>query len=161
VGRGAPRGDALDAAQPRAPGLVPGIQIQNLARSLRLGTLPRSNLVIAGDWDVRGAETFNASVNLQRVSGDLRVGEPRVPPAPFAPGGEGDGERRARASHADIAGERIGRVQGEGAATIVRRHERMGARAGGAGAGEDRRGARQPREPRGMARPRTRSSAAA
>ena len=101
-------------------GASPGIQIQNLARSFRVGTLPRSNLVVAGDWDVRGAETFNASVNLHRVSGDLRVGEPPLPLGlqrlelkATSSGG------RSQAT-LEIDGERIGRIQGEGAATIVR-----------------------------------------
>ncbi len=101
-------------------GSSPGIQIQNLARTLRPGTLPRSDLVIAGDWDVRGAETFNASVNLRRVSGDLRVGEPPLPLGlqalelkAVANGG------RAQAT-LEMSGDRVGRIQGEGSATIAR-----------------------------------------
>src|SRR5690606_28593423 len=69
--RGAPR--TLDLK-----GSSPGIQIQNLARSLRLGT-PRSSLVLAGDWNIRATEHFDGEVNLQRVSGGLRVGEPPLP----------------------------------------------------------------------------------
>ena len=57
----------------------PGVQLQNLARSLRLESVPRSSLVIAGDLEVHAAETFEARANVRRVSGDLRVGEPPLP----------------------------------------------------------------------------------
>jgi translocation and assembly module TamB len=101
-------------------GATPGIMIQNLARSLRLGTVPRSNLVIAADWDIRAAQTFEGSLHAHRLSGDLRVGEP-----PLALGLQEltlaveAVKGRAQAS-LNIVGERIGRVQGEGSAMIVR-----------------------------------------
>lgn len=101
-------------------GTSPGIEIQSLARSLRLGTLPRSDLVIAGDWDIRGLETFNGSLNVRRVSGDLRVGEPPLPLGlqtlelqAQAVGG------RATATF-NLTGERIGKMRGDGSGSIVR-----------------------------------------
>ncbi|MEO7742927.1 MAG: translocation/assembly module TamB domain-containing protein [Usitatibacter sp.] len=101
-------------------GSSPGIQVQNLARSFRLGTLPRSNLVVAGDWEVRGAETFNAAVNLRRVSGDLRVGEPPLPLGLQRLELKATSNGGQAQATLEIAGDRIGRVQAEGTATIVR-----------------------------------------
>ena len=100
-------------------GSSPGIQIQNLARAFRIDAVPRSSLVVAGDWDIRAAESFNGTLNMRRVSGDLRVGEP-----PLALGlrtlelKAESVQGRARASFA-IEGERAGKVQGEGSGSIV------------------------------------------
>jgi translocation and assembly module TamB len=101
-------------------GSTPGLRIQQLARSFRFARMPRSDLVIAGDWDVRGAETFNALVNLRRVSGDLRVGEPPLPLGlqDMAVNLESNGGR-LRATLV-IAGDRIGRVSGEAAGLLAR-----------------------------------------
>ncbi len=60
-------------------GTSAGIQVQNFARSFRFTTVPRSNLVVAADWEVHAAEQFDGSVSLKRVSGDLRMGEPPLP----------------------------------------------------------------------------------
>jgi translocation and assembly module TamB len=101
-------------------GSSPGIQIQNLARSLRLGPVPRSNLVMAADWDIRSAETFDGTLDLRRVSGDLRIGEPSLPL------GLQTLELKARAvrgraqASLDISGERVGRIQGEGSGLLAR-----------------------------------------
>ena len=97
-----------------------GIRVQSLARSFRFAQMPRSDLVIAGDWDVRGAEAFNAAVHLRRVSGDLRVGEPALPLGlqDLAVNLEATGGR-ARAT-LTIAGDRVGRISGEAAGTIAR-----------------------------------------
>jgi translocation and assembly module TamB len=101
-------------------GDTPGVEIRTLARSLRLGTVPRSNLMVAGSWNVHAAENFNGSVEFHRLSGDVRVGNPVLAlgltrldvKAEVANG-------RARAA-LDIEGERIGRVHGDGAAVLVR-----------------------------------------
>lgn len=101
-------------------GSTPGIEIQNLARSLRLGRLPRSNLVIAGNWDIRAAENFDATLEVRRVSGDLRVGEPALPLGLQDLNVKVDVARgRARGTLA-VGGERVGRMTGEGSALIVR-----------------------------------------
>jgi translocation and assembly module TamB len=101
-------------------GTSAGIQIQNLARSLRLGNVPRSTLVVAGDWDIRAAETLEGSVDMRRVSGDLRIGEP-----PLALGLQDvalrlDAVRGRAKGNVSIVGANIGRIQGEGSALIVR-----------------------------------------
>ncbi len=97
-----------------------GIQIQNLARSLRLGDVPRSTLVMAGDWDIHAAETFEGTLNLRRVSGDLRVGEPPLPLGLQELSLAANAVRgRAKASLA-INGERAGRISGEGSGVIAR-----------------------------------------
>lgn len=100
-------------------GTSPGIQIQNVARSLRLD-VPRSSLVVATDWDIRSAETFDGTLTLKRVSGDLRVGEPRLPLGLQTLELKAEAVRgRARAT-LDIAGERVGRIRGEGSGQLAR-----------------------------------------
>jgi translocation and assembly module TamB len=101
-------------------GTTPGLQVQNLARNLRLGEMPRSSLVVAGDWDIRAAETFEGMVNLQRVSGDIRAGDP-----PLALGLSDltlrvDAVRGRATATVNVAGARIGRIQGDGTGLIVR-----------------------------------------
>ena len=118
MGRGAHRGDALDAEDSRAQGLEPRHpDPEPGARRCASARCRARTWWSRGDWDVRGAESFDGSVNVRRVSGDLRVGEPPLPLGlqrlelkATASGG------RAQAT-LEIAGERIGRVQGEGAAT--------------------------------------------
>lgn len=101
-------------------GETSGLRIQNLARSLRLGTMPRSDLVVAGDWDIHSAETFEGSVNVKRVSGDLRLGEPPLPLGLQELTLRADSTRgRARAT-VNVIGDRVGRIQGEGGGLIVR-----------------------------------------
>ncbi|HEX7465448.1 MAG TPA: translocation/assembly module TamB domain-containing protein, partial [Usitatibacter sp.] len=101
-------------------GATSGLQIQNLARSFRLGTVPRSDLVIAGHWDIHSAETFEGTIDVKRVSGDLRLGEPPLPLGltdltVHAEASQG----RARAT-VNATGERVGRLSGEGSGLIVR-----------------------------------------
>lgn len=101
-------------------GSTPGIEIQNVTRALRMRILPRSDLVLAGDWEIRAAEQFNGAVNLRRVRGDLRVGEPPMPLGltELALSAQASGGR-ARAT-LSVAGERAGRIRGEGSGLIVR-----------------------------------------
>jgi translocation and assembly module TamB len=101
-------------------GTSPGIQIQNLARSLRLGNVPRSNLTIAADWDLRAAETFEGTLNVRRVSGDLRIGEPPLPLGLQDLTLRVDAVRGRAKGTLNIVGDRVGRVQGEGSGLIVR-----------------------------------------
>lgn len=97
-----------------------GVQVQNLARSLRLGDVPRSTLVVAGNWDIHAAETFEGTVELRRLSGDLRVGEPPLPLGLQDLTLKANAVRgRANATLA-ISGERVGKVSGEGSGQIVR-----------------------------------------
>ena len=101
-------------------GASQGIEIQNLARSLKLDAVPRSNLVVAVDWDVRAAENLNGTVHLKRVSGDLRIGDPPLPLglrtlelSAQATNGRADAQVR-------IEGDRTGTLQGEGRGMIAR-----------------------------------------
>jgi translocation and assembly module TamB len=101
-------------------GASPGLKIETLARDLRMGTAPVSDLVIAMNWDVRGASTFDAKIDANRVSGDVRVGDPATPLgltdlSIHAAVAKGD----ARATF-DVVGSRIGSVHGQGSARIVR-----------------------------------------
>ncbi|HET7729617.1 MAG TPA: translocation/assembly module TamB domain-containing protein [Usitatibacter sp.] len=101
-------------------GSTPGIEIQNLARSFRMTTMPRSNLVIAGDWEVHSAETFNGRVNFRRVSGDLRVGEPPLPLGLQEMVLKADVVRGRVDANLALTGERVGRIEGRGTGSIVR-----------------------------------------
>ncbi|HWH42454.1 MAG TPA: translocation/assembly module TamB domain-containing protein [Usitatibacter sp.] len=101
-------------------GSSPGIRIRNLAREFKLGDVPRSNLVLAADWNLRGAQTLDGVVILRRISGDVRIGEPPLPL------GLTDLDLRLESSGGKaraalvLAGQRIGRIQGQGSATVER-----------------------------------------
>jgi len=97
-----------------------GIQIQNLARSLRLGDVPRSSLVVAGDWDIHAAETFDGTIDLHRVSGDLRVGEPPLPLGLQELSLKAKVVRGRATANLAVSGDRAGRIGGEGSGLIVR-----------------------------------------
>ncbi len=55
-----------------------GLVTRPLVRSLGLPSAPRSNLVLAAQWDVRATETLDGFVRMKRVRGDVRLGEPAV-----------------------------------------------------------------------------------
>ncbi|HEX4782216.1 MAG TPA: translocation/assembly module TamB domain-containing protein, partial [Usitatibacter sp.] len=97
-----------------------GIRIENLAKSLRLGTLPASDLIVAGDWDVHGAQAFDARLDVKRVSGDVRVGDPPKPLGLTDLVVHADVSRGNAHAQLHVAGTRIGSVSGEGNARIVR-----------------------------------------
>lgn len=101
-------------------GSSPGIQVQNLARSLRLGNMPRSTLVIAGNWDIHAAESVEGSFDVRRVSGDLRVGEPPLPLGLRDLVVKVEAVRGRAKALVNITGERIGHIQGEGSGLVVR-----------------------------------------
>ena len=103
-----------------AKGTSAGIQIQNLARSFRITTVPRSNLVLAADWDVRGAEQLDGTIHLRRVSGDLRVGEPPLPLGLKELDFKADVVRGRLHGTVLLVGERVGRIAGEGTGTVGR-----------------------------------------
>ncbi len=101
-------------------GATSGLQIRSLARSLRLGTVPRSDLVIAGAWDIHSAETFEGTLEVKRVSGDLRVGEPALALGLSDLALRVDAVRGRARAMLNVAGDRIGRIHGDGAGLIVR-----------------------------------------
>ena len=101
-------------------GSTAGVQIQNVARSLRLATVPRSNLVLAGDWDIRAAEQFDGTVSLRRVSGDLRVGEPPLPLGLKAMSLEVKAVGSRLSAALAIDGERSGQVNGTATGMLAR-----------------------------------------
>ena len=101
-------------------GSSPGLKIESLAQDLRLGTLPVSDLVVAANWDVHAAQSFEARLDARRLSGDVRVGDPPVPLGltDLAMHAEvKNGNARATVL---VKGARIGSVDGQGAARIVR-----------------------------------------
>ena len=100
-----------------------GIQVQNFARSFRFTTVPRSNLVVAVDWEVHAAEQLDATAHLRRVSGDLRVGEPRLPLGLEALEAKCEVVRGRAQSSLGMAGARLGRIEGEGSTRLGRSAE--------------------------------------
>jgi len=101
-------------------GSSPGLRIESLAKDLRLGTLPASDLVVAGDWDVHAAQAFEARLDVKRLSGDVRVGEPPVPLGLTDLAMHAEVNRGNARATVLVKGGRIGSVQGEGTARIVR-----------------------------------------
>jgi translocation and assembly module TamB len=97
-----------------------GIQVQNALRSMRLASVPRSTLVIAGHWDIHAAETFEGTLDVHRVSGDLRVGEPPLPMGLRDLSVKVEALRGRTKAVVNITGERIGHIQGEGSGLVVR-----------------------------------------
>jgi translocation and assembly module TamB len=100
-------------------GSTAGLKVQNVSRTFRLGRLPASDLVVAGDWDIHAGESFNGTLNVRRVSGDLRLGEPPLPLGlrELALRMEAS-NGRARAS-LNVVSERVGRIEGEGSGLIT------------------------------------------
>jgi translocation and assembly module TamB len=101
-------------------GATPGLRMQNLARSFRVGTMPSSTLVLAGDWDIHAAETFDGSLNVRRVSGDLQVGDPPLPLGLQELRLRADVVRGRAKAGVEVAGDRFGRVNGEGTGLVAR-----------------------------------------
>ncbi|HZZ93473.1 MAG TPA: translocation/assembly module TamB domain-containing protein [Usitatibacter sp.] len=101
-------------------GSSPGIVVRTVARTLKLWNVTRSDLVIAGDWDIRALETFDGTLDVHRVSGDLRVGQPPLPLGLEALALRLDSTRgRARATVSLVAAN-LGRIEGDGTGLIVR-----------------------------------------
>jgi translocation and assembly module TamB len=55
-----------------------GLLTRPIVRALGLAMSPRSNIVLAVQWDLKAGDTVDGFVRVKRVSGDLRVGEPPV-----------------------------------------------------------------------------------
>lgn len=100
-------------------GSTGGLQMQNVARSFRLGSVPRSDLVVAGEWDIHASETFEGFVDVRRISGDLRVGEPPVPLGLRELALRADASANRVKLTARLTGERVGSIQGEGTARMA------------------------------------------
>jgi len=101
-------------------GNTTGMRVQGVARTFRVGRIPASDLVVAGEWDIHASESFNGSIDVRRVSGDLRAGEPPIPL------GIREMTLRAEATNGRTRGtlavtsEKIGHVEGQGSGLIVR-----------------------------------------
>ncbi len=94
--------------------------VQNLARSLELGWTARSDLVIAGDWDIRAGETFDGRIDFHRTGGDVRVGDP-AQPLGLRELSVGMSATRGRThASAHLVADHVGRIDGEGSGLIVR-----------------------------------------
>jgi translocation and assembly module TamB len=101
-------------------GASDGIEIRSLARSLKLANVSRSDLVVAGSWDIRALETFDGSLDLHRVRGDLRVGDPPLPLELQDLVLRMEAARGRTRGELSFVGARIGRVQGQGTGLVVR-----------------------------------------
>ncbi|HEX5128135.1 MAG TPA: translocation/assembly module TamB domain-containing protein, partial [Usitatibacter sp.] len=95
-----------------------GIQVQNFARSFRFATVPRSDLVVAVDWDVHAAEQLDASAHLRRVSGDLRVGEPTLPLGLETLEAKVEVVRGRAQASVRMIGQRVGKIEGSGSTRL-------------------------------------------
>jgi translocation and assembly module TamB len=96
------------------------VVVRTLRRILKLQGEVGSNLVLAGEWDVRAGETVDGFVSIRRERGDVRVGDPRqaLGLEALALRVEASGGR-LRAS-AEMRGKQAGRWMGEGSATLAR-----------------------------------------
>ena len=55
-----------------------GLLTRPIVRALGLAMSPRSNIVLAAQWDLKAGDTLDGFVRVKRVRGDLRMGEPPV-----------------------------------------------------------------------------------
>gem|GEM_PF-2454276 len=101
-------------------GTTPGVEVRTLARSLRLGNAPASNLVVAGNWKVHAAQSFDGSVEFHRLSGDVRVGNPELDLGLSELTLRADVVHGHARANVDVVGTRVGRIHGEGTALLVR-----------------------------------------
>jgi translocation and assembly module TamB len=96
-----------------ARGSSPSLLVRNAARALHLTTIPRGNLAVAAEWDIRAAQTVDGVVSIQRTGGDLRIGDPpqRIELDELKLRIEANrGQAKATVS---LHGPRIGRLSGE------------------------------------------------
>jgi translocation and assembly module TamB len=100
-------------------GNTTGLSVQRVTRTLRAGRMPASDLVIAGDWDIQASESFNGSINVRRVSGDLRAGDPAIALGirEFSLHAEAT-KGRTKATLA-VTSEKIGHIEGQGSGLVV------------------------------------------
>ncbi|HUQ29849.1 MAG TPA: translocation/assembly module TamB domain-containing protein [Usitatibacter sp.] len=101
-------------------GTTSGLRVQGVARTFRLARIPASDLVVAGDWDIHAAESFNGSLNLRRVSGDLRMGEPALPLGLKELVLRLDAAQGRTRASLNVTSERVGHVEGQGSGLIAR-----------------------------------------
>jgi translocation and assembly module TamB len=100
-------------------GNTTGLSVQRVARTLRAGRMPASDLVVAGDWDIQASESFNGSINVRRVSGDLRAGDPAIALGirEFSLHAQAT-NGRTKATLA-VTSEKIGHIEGQGSGLVV------------------------------------------
>jgi translocation and assembly module TamB len=103
-----------------ARGSLRGVFVRSITRILGLQGQLSSNLIMAGEWDVRLGETVDGFVSLQRERGEVRLGDPRqaLGLEALSLRAEASGSR-LRAS-LDLRGKRAGQWQGELTATLRR-----------------------------------------
>ena len=101
-------------------GATPGLAVQSVARTFRATAIPRSDLVIAGDWDIHSADSFNGSVSARRVSGDVRIGDPPVQLGVSEMALRLDAVNGRAKGSVELRGDRIGHLRGEATGMIVR-----------------------------------------
>ena len=101
-------------------GSAPRVEIRSLARSLHLGDAARSTLVLAGEWNLHAARTFDGTLDFHRLSGDVRIGEPAVAMGLRDLALKAEIVRGRVSASLDLTGERVGRVHGQGTTVISR-----------------------------------------
>ncbi len=101
-------------------GTSKAVVVRSIQQALRLEGPVGSNLVLAGDWDVRVGETVEGFVSFRRESGDVRVGQPRqaLGLETLTLRAEARGSRVKAA--VDVRGRQVGEWKGEAAATLAR-----------------------------------------
>ena len=96
------------------------VVVRSIQRLLRLEGAVGSNLVLAGDWDVRAGETLEGFVSLRRESGDVRIGQPRQALGLEALTLRADASGGRVQASVDVRGKQVGQWKAQAAATIAR-----------------------------------------
>ena len=95
------------------------VVIRTIRQALKLQGTVGSNLVLAGDWDVRVGESVDGFVSIRRERGDVRVGDPRQALGLETLSLRADASGGRVRVTADLRGKRAGQWKGEAAVTLV------------------------------------------
>ena len=97
-----------------------GVQEKSVARAFRAFNVTRSDLVIAAEWDIRALETFEGTLDVHRVSGDVRLGQPPLPLGLQELALRAQAQRGRTRATLSLVGTNFGRIEGDGSGLIVR-----------------------------------------
>jgi translocation and assembly module TamB len=107
-----------------ARGSTSGMNVRNIARTLRLSTIPRGDLTVAAEWDLKAGETVDGFVSVSRVGGDLRIGDPPQPLGLEELKVRAESKRDRATLTASLRSASMGRFDGEASGTL--QHVRAG-----------------------------------
>lgn len=96
------------------------VVVRSVRRILDLQGAVGSNLVLAGEWDVRVGETVDGFVAIRRERGEVRVGEPRQALGLEVLSIRADASGGRVTAAADIRGTQAGRWKGEASFVLAR-----------------------------------------